>query len=235
MTNLRPGVSAPVLTRERLLVGGPILLSAVICLAAGLGLGLPALNRVNDLKSEAADLEAKTANLPLLEVQLQQEKEKQQVLLDQQMMLVDLLAGSDRIATFLALLEQEATATGVTIVRYEPLQPPPPQPPQQPAQSRSAAADNAPPADPLITLGYRQTSVVLGVQGPFNSVQTFLRRMEGLEVLVEASELELDQLTQSSEGAASGTELALKLAFFDRATPVEPEPDPNSAPASDQE
>ena len=65
MTNLRPGVSAPVLTRERLLVGGPILLSAVICLAAGLGLGLPALNRVNDLKSEVADLEAKTANLPL--------------------------------------------------------------------------------------------------------------------------------------------------------------------------
>ena len=34
------------------------------------------------------------------------------------MMLVDLLAGSDRIATFLALLSRKP-ATGVTIVRYE--------------------------------------------------------------------------------------------------------------------
>ena len=45
-----------------------------------------------------------------------------------------------------------------------------------------------PPQDPLQALGYRKSSVALEVSGSFGGLQTFLQRMEELELLVESSE-----------------------------------------------
>ena len=58
MTNLRPGVSAPLLTRERALVGAPLVLSGVVCVGLALAVVLPALGRIGELKTEVVDLEA---------------------------------------------------------------------------------------------------------------------------------------------------------------------------------
>ena len=230
MTNLRPGVSAPLLTRERALVGAPLVLSGLVCFGLALAVVLPALGRIGELKTEVVDLEAKQASLPGLRAQLVKAEENQAMLLDQQTLLIDLIAGQDRIATFLALLEQEASATAVTIVRYQP-QAPPPAPAPQRAGSRSQQAEQ-PPSDPLQTLGYRQTAVVLGVQGGYEALQTFLRRMEDLEILVEASDLQLQNRPASDPGQQQLTELGLRLSFFDRAP--QPEADGNNPSTSDQ-
>ena len=230
MTNLRPGVSAPLLTRERALVGAPLVLSGLVCFGLALAVVLPALGRIGELKTEVVDLEAKQASLPGLRAQLVKAEENQAMLLDQQTLLIDLIAGQDRIATFLALLEQEASATAVTIVRYQP-QAPPPAPAPQRAGSRSQQAEQ-PPSDPLQTLGYRQTAVVLGVQGGYQALQTFLRRMEDLEILVEASDLQLQNRPASEPSQQQLMELGLRLSFFDRAP--QPEADGNTPSTSDQ-
>ena len=69
-------------------------------------------------------------------------------------------------------------------------------------------------------LGYRKSSVALGVSGPFEGVQTFLQRVEALELLVESSELELMAVVDPDEAdlaqpAAIRTQLTLKLSFYD--------------------
>ena len=71
-------------------------------------------------------------------------------------------------------------------------------------------------------LGYRKSSVALEVSGPFGGVQTFLQRMEALELLVESSELELKAVVDkkaadSVDSEAARTQLTLKLSFYDLA------------------
>lgn len=223
MTNLRAGTSGSGLTRERVLVGMPILISGLVLLGLGGFVVAPALVRIDELQTEVVDLQAKQQQLPDLRKQLRQAQQAQQTLLDQQSMLVELIAGQDRIATFLALLEQEAKATGVTIERYEPIAPPaPPSAAAEPARRRTAGsrqsqADAAePPADPMVALGYRQTAVRLGATGDYRALQSFLQRMEALEMVVEASDLELTSATEDVASGRSPTELALRLSFFDR-------------------
>lgn len=224
MTNLRAGSSVPWLTRERVLVGMPIVISGLVLLGLGIVVMAPALVRIDELQTEVVDLQAKQQNLPILRKQLVKAEQEQQRLLDQQSMLVDLIAGQDRIATFLALLEQEATATGVTIERYEP-QAPPPAPSPVPAQrSRRAKETEAqPPTDPMVALGYRQTSVNLGARGDYRALQSFLQRMEALEVVVEASDLQLTSASPDADKGQASTALALRLSFFDRQPDLSPE------------
>ena len=235
MTNLRPGASATWLTREKVLVGGPIALAVLISLGLVGAVVVPALGRVGQLKTEVVDLEAKAATLPDLQEQLLKLQQTQQKLRDQQTLLVDLIAGQDRIATFLALLEQEAAATAVTIVRYEPQASPRPSASDRDRRSSSSSQDpDQTPSDPMQALGYRQTAVILEVWGGYKGLQSFLQRMEDLEVLVEASDLELENRPAQDPIQTRLTQLALRLSFFDRAPEPESEGDDNRASTSDQ-
>ena len=233
MTNLRPGASASWFTRDRVLVGIPVALSGLVCIGLVVAVVLPALGRIGELKTEIADFEAKKASLPGLQAQLANAEKSQQVLLEQQTLLVDLIAGRDRIATFLALLEQEAFATGVTIVRYEPLAAPLPTTAAETPGSTSQQEDEAS-SDLLQALGYRQTAVALGVQGGYEALQGFLRRMEALELLVDASDLELRNRPDQTPTQPPLTELGLRLSFFDRAPEPKAEADGNNLSTSDQ-
>ncbi len=228
MTNLRASSSGSWLTRERVLVGLPIVISGLVVAGLGIFAIIPAMVRIDELQTEVVDLQGKQQNLPNLRQQLRKAEQDQQTLLDQQSLLVDLIAGQDRIATFLALLEQEATATAVTIDRFEPQAPPPPQAPSPETDRRSkrAKAKTAEPStDPMMALGYRQTAVALGVRGDYQALQAFLQRMESLEVVVEASDLALNGVSSDAGEGPSETELSLRLSFFDR----RPEPTAKAA------
>ena len=229
MTNLRASSSVSWLTRERVLVGLPIVISGLVVAGLGIFAIIPAMVRIDELQTEVVDLQGKQQNLPNLRQQLRKAERDQQTLLDQQSLLVDLIAGQDRIATFLALLEQEATATGVTIDRFEPQQPPPPSPSPQPERrsQRAKAKKVEPPKDPMMALGYRQTAVALGVRGDYQALQSFLQRMESLEVVVEASDLELNGVSSDAQQGPSETELSLRLSFFDRRPEASPSLEPS--------
>ena len=64
-------------------------------------------------------------SLPLLERQLIQAEAELQTAEEKQALLVGSLAGRDKVQTFLALLNQQAVASGVQMQRYEPLKAPP--------------------------------------------------------------------------------------------------------------
>ena len=222
MTNLLTTPRKPWLTRGRLLVGLPlglgVVLSAVVVVAAV----RPLLQNLQGLEERRDTLLSLQRNAPVLERQLNQAEVELRSAEEKQALLVGLLAGRDKVQTFLALLNQQAVASGVQMQRYEPLKTPPP------TQEKSRRNNNRSksktklelPQDPLQAMGYRKSSVALEVNGPFIGLQTFLQRMESLELLVESSDLSLQASASGKSDdetypKQSAIKLALQLSFYD--------------------
>ena len=210
------------LNRGRLLVGLPLGLGVLASAAVLLVAVRPVFQRLQGLEERRDTLLSLQRSAPALERQLSQAEAELRIAEEQQSLLVGLLAGRDKVQTFLALLNQQAMASGVQIQRYEPIKTPPVTEENSRRNNRRSKAKQEPeqPKDPLQALGYQKSSVALGVSGPFEGVQTFLQRVEALELLVESSELELMAVVDQDEDdlvqpAAIRTQLTLKLSFYD--------------------
>jgi len=226
VTNLTASGRRQWITRARVLMGLPIALGLIISLPLLLVAVRPAWKDVTELQRRRDGLLQLQRNLPAVEAQLETETASLEQAEQQQALLIGLLAGRDKVQTFLALLNQQARLSGVAIRRYEPIQASPPSS-AKPKSSRSTSKsqkteDEAAAEDPLLALGYRKSSVALSVRGPYAGLQTFLRRMESLDLLVESSELEIKAAAkpkdeQDLRGLESRTQLTLKLSFYDMA------------------
>ncbi|EAU75107.1 hypothetical protein [Synechococcus sp. RS9916] len=226
MTNLSPELPAwrRRLTRERVLVGVPVLVVLVVVALLAVVDGWPRLGRMQEQQERLEDLRRKQASLPGLQRQLPKAEIRAEQVALEQALLVDLIAGRGRIQTFLAQLSREAAATGVLIELYEPVPATaaPAETSDRNARNNSRNAKAAVPKDPLTGLGYSKTSVLLQVQGPYTGIQSFLRRMEALQLLVQPSDLALRALEIKADAKDSAvrvqplTELKLRLSFFDK-------------------
>ncbi len=222
MTNLSTMSSQSWLTRGRLLVGLPLGLGVLVSVAVVV-LGVrPLLQTVQGLEERRDTLLGLQRSLPALERQLSQAEVELRVAVEKQALLLGLLAGRNKVQTFLALLNQQALASGVQMQRYEPLKTPPPTQGQSRRNNNSSNAkqQEEPQQDPWKALGYRKSSVVLGVSGSFGGLQTFLQRMEALALLVESSELQLKAVVKTTDAEPAGsvvapTQLTMKLSFYD--------------------
>ena len=241
MTNLSTTSSPPRLTRGRLLVGLPLGLGVLVS-AAVVVLGVrPLLQTVQGLEERRVTLLGLQRSAPALERQLNQAEIELRIAEEKQALLVDLLAGRDKVQTFLALLNQQAVASGVQMLRYEPLKTALPKAASEEGSSRRKNTQSKEkavlPTDPWQELGYRKTSVALAVSGPFGSLQNFLQRMEALELPVESSELELKVVVEkkdsdSAQSLAAPTQLTLKLSFYDLAPSADPQQDVSASSLS---
>ena len=210
------------LNRGRLLVGLPLGLGVLASAAVLLVAVRPVFQRLQGLEERRDTLLSLQRSAPALERQLSQAEAELRIAEEKQALLVGLLAGRDKVQTFLALLNQQAMASGVQIQRYEPLKTPSVAEGNSRRNNRRSKAkqESENPQDPLQALGYQKSSVALEVSGPFWGVQTFLQRVEALELLVESSELELEAVVDQDEAdfaqpAAARTQLTLKLSFYD--------------------
>ena len=70
MTNLRNGASPAVLSRDRILVGAPLLIGVALAMGVGFGMLRPTLERVDALEARLADLQGQQRSLPGLERRL---------------------------------------------------------------------------------------------------------------------------------------------------------------------
>ena len=206
------------------MVGLPLGLGVVVS-AVLLGSVLPVFQAIRDLEASRDDLRSLQRSLPALERQLAQAEGELLIAQDKQAQLLGLLAGRDSVQTFLALLNQQAAASGVQIQRYEPLKSVLPESVSEQSQSgrnssRSKSKKKAePPKEPMQVLGYRKLSVALEVAGPYVGLQSFLRRMEALELLVASSNLSLHAIIPGKEvderSLLATNKLSLELMFYD--------------------
>ena len=222
MTSLWTTSRQPWLTRGRLLVGLPLGLGVLVSAAVVLLAVRPLLQTLQGLEERRETLLSLQRSLPALERQLSQAETELRIAEEKQALLVGLLAGRDKVQTFLALLNQQAVASGVQMQRYEPLKAPPPTKAQSRRNNRRSKSTQKAetPQDPFQALGYRKSSVALEVSGSFGGLQTFLQRMEALELLVESSELQLKAVVENKDAEAAKaalarTKLTLKLSFYD--------------------
>ncbi|MAR07325.1 MAG: hypothetical protein CL862_09510 [Cyanobium sp. NAT70] len=232
MTNLSGRSQSQWLSRERVLIAVPLLGGVMVSVVLSATLLRPLLVRVGELQERVDALQAVQQSLPALNRNLAQAEIQQRQAQKQQALLINLIAGTDRIQTFLALLDQEAKAAGVTLLRYEPVVVDSSQQ-SKPKPRRRSAANNKKTSseevkDPLLALGYRKTSMTLRVMGAYAALQDFLQRTERLQVLVESSDLELESVEVSPVTAQDptatttkipSTELGLQFSFYDPLPP----------------
>ena len=230
MTNLSPGPSQRRISRDLILVSVPLLLGGVVSAGLWWWQLRPVQQRVEALEVRRDDLTAQQRRLPALHRRVEEARKEQARAEQQQVVLLDLIAGRDRVQTFLAMLDQLARTTGVAIQRFEPLSVTRPPSPATAQAGNKGKRSNTPPApsDPFLRLGYRKTSVALNLSGTYAAVQLFLQQMESLELVVEGSELRLQGATEASDDddrPLNTIELALRLSFYDRELAVDGETD----------
>jgi type IV pilus assembly protein PilO len=236
MTNFQGGTPARV-TREQILLWTPVALGGVVALAAAVLMLLPAVQQLSRKQQELTDLKEQEARVPLLRQQLTQQQETLEEAQQREKQILQLIAGSGDISTFMAQLSREARSSGVQLDSYEPVtataapattppagQTPPAAPnPPQPAAAAGAAAAVAAAVDPLVAPGLQKTSVLITAKGTGPQLQDFLRRLERLSLLVAQSDLslktEVAQATEGGKTAASGlTTLKLTLSVYSKAS-----------------
>ena len=222
MTNLIPSARRRWITRGRVLVGLPIAFGLFLNLPLFLLVLQPIWQDAQELERRRDSLLQLQRNLPALEQQLEKESVALMQAEHQQALLIGLLAGQDKVTTFLALLNQQARISGVTIHRYEPMKTSMSSAESKQKRSSSQSGDHKTDvADPLLALGYQKSSVALAVRGTYAGLQEFLQQMELLELLVESSDLEIKAASTNNDDqgttspVASRTELTLLLSFYD--------------------
>ena len=242
MTNFQGGTPARV-TREQILLWTPVALGGVVALAAAVLMLLPAVQQLSRKQQELTDLKEQEARVPLLRQQLTQQQETLEEAQQREKQILQLIAGSGDISTFMAQLSREARSSGVQLDSYEPVtataapattppagQTPPAAPnPPQPAAASGAAAAVAAAVDPLVAPGLQKTSVLITAKGSGPQLQDFLRRLERLSLLVAQSDLslktEVAQATEGGKAAVSGlTTLKLTLSVYSKASAASASP-----------
>ena len=222
MTNLPPSKRRQWITRGRVLVGLPIAFGLLLSMPLLLVFLPSAWQHTQELERRRDSLLQSQRNLPALVKNLEKASVALEEAEQQQALLIDLLAGRDKVQTFLALLNQQALLSGVEIKRYEPIKASTSfSESQQPRSTSRSGDDKSDSADPLLALGYQKSSVALAVRGSYAGLQEFLQKMESLELLVESSDLEIKAAATLNDDqaatapVASRTELTIQLSFYD--------------------
>ena len=120
MTNFQGGTPARV-TREQILLWTPVALGGVVALAAAVLMLLPAVQQLSRKQQELTDLKEQEARVPLLRQQLTQQQETLEEAQQREKQILQLIAGSGDISTFMAQLSREARSSGVQLDSYEPV------------------------------------------------------------------------------------------------------------------
>ena len=238
MTNFQGGASRRV-TREQVLLWSPVVLGSVLAIAAGGLLFWPAFQQLQRNQQQLADLKEQEARIPMLRQQLSKQKENLEQAQQKERQILQLIAGSGDISTFMAQLGQEARTSGVQLDSYEPVTtvaPPPPAPAASAPPAKTAPNQPPPPPpDPLLGPGLQKTSILITARGSGLQLQDFLRRIERLSLLVVQSDL---SLKHEAATAASGkpspagiNSLKLNLTLYSKA-PAAPEPEATPIPAA---
>ena len=231
MTNFQGGVSRRV-TREQVLLWSPVLLGSVLSIAVGGLLLWPALQQLQRNQQQLADLQEQAARLPLLRQQLVKQRENLAQAQERERQILQLIAGSGDVSTFMTQLGEEARKSGVQLDSYEPVTtvappPPAPAPGAAPPPANGAPNQPPPPADPLQGPGLQKTSILITARGNGLQLQDFLRRLERLSLLVVQSDLSLKhEPTTGANGKPSPVginSLKLNLSLYAKA-PATPAP-----------
>jgi len=194
------------LTPERAVLVVPVLVGlglSVVVLSVGI---TPLTLRVREQSEVVEELTAKADFVPMLRQQLAVLKHKQEQRDQQLDRLLDLVAGTSELQTFLAELNDMGRFHNVVINTTKPG-----------AVERFKATSSAqttsptPGGDPLLNRGLEKRSAVLTVTGSFEQVLAFLQSLESLEVFVVIGEMNVRKQIRRTGDGSDRVEVAMNL------------------------
>lgn len=173
--------------------------------------------------SELRDLQSQ---LPLLTQQLQREQDGVINAQHQQSVVLQLIAGSGSLATFLAQVDRLAASSGVQLALFEPLvsqvQVPDPKAKPTPAEKDTGKDQPAVAPDLLLAPGLIKQEVLMRATGGYPALLAFMRQLERLNVLVVQSNLQLtleEAKDKSKVPAVLPVILKMSLATYSKKEP----------------
>lgn len=213
------------LTPERALFLLPLLINAGLAVAIFLLLVAPMWQSTRERKEVVEGLLLKTVELPQLKKNLEQQQQLRYQLREQEGRLLNLLAGTKDLGTFLSELNELAVRHSVIVTSTKPGEIERWIPPLEDQDATEADFQQQPgelpiTGDPLIQEGLLKRSASITINGEFNQVKAFLQDLESLEVFVITSDLEIEAVRASEQGSAEGrktqTKLNLELSVYGR-------------------
>ena len=145
--------------------------------------------------SVVSSMEKKVEELPFARRQLDEATRQYTLKKAQQDRLLSLVAGTTALRTWLTTVNRLADLEQVSVLQVDP-QPTVryvPPPPPDPSTKRSKKSIDQPlNADPLLVPDVERRSAVITFQGPFPNLLSLMRRVEMLESVVIASDIELE-------------------------------------------
>jgi len=166
MTNFQGG-AANRFSRETVLRAIPVLLGAVLALMAGQAVLAPVLQRLQADQEKLDALREQRERMPLVRQRLAQLRASLEQERTRQRQLLELIAGSGELNTFMAQLDQEARRSGVRLERFEPIPASGSAAPPTPAPTPAASA--ATPATPQAPTAPAPAQDPTAVQDPANT------------------------------------------------------------------
>ena len=182
----------------------------------GFGIG-PLTLRVREQSEVVAQLTTKADLVPLLQQQEAALKRKQAERDQQLDRLLELVAGTSQLQTFMAELNDMARRYKVEIITTRPGEverfeaPTQVQIQDQIAHPLPVVKSSRGGGDPLLNRGLEKRSAELKIKGPFKQVLAFLRSLESLEVFVVVSEMNIQRKTQQNERDVDLPEVQMDL------------------------
>ena len=213
MTNFQTTSSSRtrLITPERAVFILPISAGAVLSLLLALFALPPLVIQLNERRTRVAEMERKRDEIPLLRRQLElllQSRDKLQV---QQNGLLNLVAGREALKTWLTTLNRLAATLGVSIIQIEPQPVEVYVPPTSPQDGSSLPQSVQTASDPLLASSVEKYSAIVTLKAPYQDLVALLRQTELLQVIVVASDLEMQSAPQPT--MANRVETTLKLRF----------------------
>lgn len=206
------------LTPERAVLVMPVLAGLVLSMAL-LSVGItPLTMRVREQNKVVEELTTKADFVQVLRQQLAVLK-RSQVEREQQLdRLLDLVAGTSELQTFLAELNDLSRVHNVAInttkpgavERFKALKPVN-RKSQQAPPAAGGLKSRAKAGDPLLNRGLEKRSAALTVKGPFQQVMAFLQSLEHLEVFVVISEMNVREQNRQTEDGVDQPEVLMDL------------------------
>ena len=214
---------------EQLVLLTPAVLGGVLAVLVGGAFVLPQAQQWQAGQRRIEELRRLQSELPAQQRQLEREQAGLARAEAQEDLVLQLIAGSGDLITFLTQVDRLAASSGVELTLYEPQRALPVQggasgqsPPKAKGGQEQAAKPAA--ADPLQADGLRRQELLLSARGRFPQLLTFLRQLERLNVLVVQSNLQLalEEAQQQSGNQGAGevpdpkVDLKLNVALYGR-------------------
>ena len=214
MTNFQGERNRPTaawLTPERAVVVVPILAGLALAATLASAVITPQFVQLRERRKVVEVLQQKSEDLPGLVQAMDQRRLDQAEVMAQQQRLLDLIAGTADLETFLAQLNDLANRHQVVVTTTTPGAVE--RAPVLSASSAPTVDDNPAAGDPLLQHGLQKRSSQIGVEGPFVQVLAFLQSLEKLEVFVITDDLSI-LAVPTSEDEVMKVRLALTLLAY---------------------